>query len=180
MCSSRDRGISTTSRTLFCNAATYRTMNLCLSGYSALLAQISNPSLSRSFSAATHEAKPMSPSSHFHDSPHLSKVLSAASTLTSLLTCPACNRPFHHARPWRSTRCDHSFCAACAAIARGNLDPNASETPIAATGVCPVPACKLPVRPSEIAEDVGLRPVLDAAAKLERWLHTCTPAEHSA
>lgn len=101
----------------------------------------------------------------------LARATSAIEALEGQLVCEGCARPFGRARPWRSAPCAHTICAGCAAVARGHLGPHVVPSPTvrARAGHCPVPSCRVPVRPAELVEDVTIRAVLDAGARLADW-----------
>lgn len=99
------------------------------------------------------------------------RAKSAITALQTMLTCPSCSRPYGLGRPYRSTRCEHTLCAGCAAVARGQLGEHANPSPavVAASGHCPVRACQIPVRPAELCEDVSVASVVCACSALADW-----------
>lgn len=103
---------------------------------------------------------------------NLTQAITICETLQQSLLCTACNRPYHNERPWRSRNCDHTFCASCAAAARGER-----ELVVPREGKCPVQTCDLPLRPADVVEDVGVRGVLDACRGLVSWAADATNSD---
>lgn len=84
----------------------------------------------------------------------------ACHLLQSPLKCSVCSNGYTTMRPWRSIACDHSFCCSCAQKVK-QISPSK----------CPINSCDVPLRPSDLIEDVGISAVLDACHDLSLWAH---------
>lgn len=82
----------------------------------------------------------------------------ACHSLTSPIKCSVCSNPYTTIKPWRSIACDHSFCSSCAQKVK-QISPSK----------CPILSCDVPLRPSDLIEDVGISAVLDACHDLSQW-----------